>query len=71
MLLFAFEAISKGSVCEAVKLEIEHKPMRAELHCSLPLTSGKLDLVAFYDNHGHDPTISYPVNIRISSEKGK
>ncbi len=49
----------------------EHKPMRAELHYSLPLAVGKLDLVAFYDNHGHDPTISYPVNIRISSENGK
>ena len=28
--MFAFEAISKGTICEAVKLEIEHKPMRAK-----------------------------------------
>lgn len=49
----------------------EHKPMRAELHCSLPFSNGDLDLSVFYDNHGYDPTISYPIDIRISSEKNK
>ena len=28
ILLFAFEAIAKGTPCEGVKLEIEHKPIR-------------------------------------------
>ena len=28
-LCFAFEAIAKGTPCEGVKLEIEHKPIRA------------------------------------------
>jgi len=27
-LCFAFEAISKGTLCEGVKLEIEHKPIQ-------------------------------------------
>ncbi len=26
---FAFEAVAKGTVCEATRLEIEHKPLRA------------------------------------------
>ena len=29
-LCFAFEAIAKGTSCEGVKLEIEHKPIRAQ-----------------------------------------
>jgi len=28
ILCFAFEAVAKGTVCESVKLEIEHKPVR-------------------------------------------
>ena len=28
ILCFAFEAVAKGTVCERVKLEIEHKPMQ-------------------------------------------
>jgi len=28
ILCFAFEAIAKGTPCEGMKLEIEHKPMR-------------------------------------------
>ncbi len=28
VLCFAFEAIAKGTTCEGVKLEIEHKPIR-------------------------------------------
>ena len=28
VLCFAFEAITKGTVCEGMKLEIEHKPIR-------------------------------------------
>jgi len=27
ILLFAFEAIAKGTACEGMKLEVEHKPM--------------------------------------------
>jgi len=34
-LCFAFEAIAKGTVCEDVKLEIEHKPIRGQCkNCS-------------------------------------
>ena len=29
-LCFAFEAVAKGTLCEGVKLEIEHKPMRGQ-----------------------------------------
>ncbi len=29
-LCFAFEAIAKGTSCEGIKLEIEHKPMRGQ-----------------------------------------
>jgi len=29
-LCFAFEAIAKGTSCEGVKLEIEHKPIRGQ-----------------------------------------
>ena len=29
VLCFAFEAIAKGTACEGVKLQIEHKPLRA------------------------------------------
>ncbi len=29
VLLFAFEAISKDTQCEGVKLQVEHKPIRA------------------------------------------
>ncbi len=29
VLCFAFEAIAKGTSCESLKLEIEHKPIRA------------------------------------------
>ena len=29
VLTFAFEAIAKGTPCEAMKLEIEHKPIQA------------------------------------------
>jgi len=29
VLLFAFEAITKGTVCEGVKLEVIHKPIQA------------------------------------------
>jgi hydrogenase nickel incorporation protein HypA/HybF len=28
LLLFAFEAIAKGTACEGMKLQIEHKPIR-------------------------------------------
>ncbi len=28
VLCFAFEAITKGTLCEGMKLEIEHKPMQ-------------------------------------------
>lgn len=28
-LVFAFEAIAKGTICEGLKLQIEHKPMQA------------------------------------------
>jgi len=28
-LCFAFEAITKGTLCEGVKLEVEHKPIQA------------------------------------------
>jgi len=28
VLCFAFEAIAKGTVCEALKLKVEHKPIR-------------------------------------------
>ncbi len=28
VLCFAFEAVSKGTACEGMKLEIEHKPMQ-------------------------------------------
>ncbi|MFZ2146304.1 MAG: hydrogenase maturation nickel metallochaperone HypA [Sedimentisphaerales bacterium] len=28
-LCFAFEAIAKGTLCEGVKLEVEHKPIQA------------------------------------------
>jgi len=45
----------------------EHKPMRAELHCTLPTTAMRMDLAIFYDNHGYDPTVSYPTDVRISS----
>ena len=31
LLRFAFEAIAKGTSCEGLKLEIEHKPIQA--HC--------------------------------------
>ena len=31
LLCFAFEAIAKGTACEGMKLEIEHKPIRG--HC--------------------------------------
>ncbi|MFA5423453.1 MAG: hydrogenase maturation nickel metallochaperone HypA [Phycisphaerae bacterium] len=30
ILTFAFEAIAKGTTCEGVKLEIEHKPITAK-----------------------------------------
>ena len=30
VLRFAFDAISKGTICEAMKLEIEHKPLRGQ-----------------------------------------
>ncbi len=30
VLTFAFEAIAKGSVCEGMTLEIEHKPIKAK-----------------------------------------
>ena len=30
VLCFAFEAIAKGTTCEGVKLEIEHKPMQGQ-----------------------------------------
>ena len=30
VLSFAFEAIAEGTVCEGMKLEVEHKPMRAK-----------------------------------------
>lgn len=29
VLCFAFEAIAKGTACEGMKLEVEHKPMQA------------------------------------------
>ena len=29
-LVFAFEAIAKDTICEGVKLQIEHKPMKAQ-----------------------------------------
>jgi len=29
-LCFAFEAIAKGTLCEGVKLEVEHKPIQAQ-----------------------------------------
>ena len=29
VLCFAFEAVAKGTVCEGMKLQIEHKPIRA------------------------------------------
>ncbi|UCF00299.1 MAG: hydrogenase maturation nickel metallochaperone HypA [Planctomycetota bacterium] len=28
VLCFAFEAIAKGTMCEGIKLEVEHKPIR-------------------------------------------
>jgi len=34
-LRFAFEAVAKGSSCEGIKLDIEHKPLRAQCrNCS-------------------------------------
>jgi len=30
VLLFAFEAIAKGTVCESMKLQIEHKPVQSK-----------------------------------------
>ena len=30
ILMFAFEAIAKGTACEGMKLEIEHKPIRGQ-----------------------------------------
>jgi len=30
VLCFAFEAITKGTACEGLRLEIEHKPIRAK-----------------------------------------
>jgi len=30
VLCFAFEAVAKGTVCEGMKLQIEHKPIRAK-----------------------------------------
>ena len=33
VLTFAFEAVAKGTLCESVKLQIEHKPMQAK--CTL------------------------------------
>jgi len=30
LLCFAFEAIAKGTNCEGIKLEIEHKPLRGQ-----------------------------------------
>jgi hydrogenase nickel incorporation protein HypA/HybF len=29
-LCFAFEAIAKGTICEGIKLEVEHKPIRGQ-----------------------------------------
>lgn len=30
VLQFAFDAISKGTICEAIKLDIEHKPLQGQ-----------------------------------------
>jgi len=32
VLSFAFEAIAQGTLCEGVRLEIEHKPLQAKCH---------------------------------------
>jgi hydrogenase nickel incorporation protein HypA/HybF len=32
LLNFAFEAIAKGTRCEGIRLEIEHKPIRGQCH---------------------------------------
>jgi len=32
VLSFAFEAVAEGTPCEAVELQIEHKPLRARCH---------------------------------------
>ena len=53
LLRFAFEAISKGTDCEGLKLEIEHKPIKA--HCK----SCKND---------YDINISIPACPKCSSE---
>lgn len=45
----------------------EHKPMQAELHCTFINKRFSLDFIAFYNNYGYDPTIKYPVRVRISS----
>ncbi len=45
----------------------EHKPMQAELHCTFTNKRFSLDFIAFYNNYGYDPTIKYPVRVRVSS----
>jgi len=38
-LCFAFEAIAKGTICEGIKLEVEHKPIQGQcLNCNESFT---------------------------------
>ena len=45
----------------------EHKPMRAEVHYTIPLPKVNVDFGLYYDNYGYDPVFPYPVSIAISS----
>lgn len=44
VLMFALEAIAKGTLCEGIRLEVEHKPLQAECHACTAVFGVDVDL---------------------------